>query len=73
MHKKINLLNELCEKEYLSKSKDTVFRPVEFIHKNIGKTPIGKIIGKIGVLIDQSKEKNLIELCGFNKSIEYYS
>ena len=72
-NKIINLLNEICTKEYLTKSKETIFRPAEFIHKNIEKTPIGKIIGKIGVLIDQGKEKNLIELCGFNKSIEHYT
>ena len=72
-NKIINLLNELCTKEYKSKSKDTVFRPADFIQKNIKKTKIGKFIGKIGGLIDQDKSKNLIESCGFNKSIEHYS
>ena len=72
-NKIINFLDELCTKEYLSKSKDTVFRPADFIQKNIKKTKLGKIIGKIGGLIDHDKSKNLIESCGFNKSIEHYS
>ena len=66
----INLLNELCTKEYLSKTEDSVFRPAKFIQKNKG---IGKIIGAIGGLIEKGKEKKLIELCGFDKSIEHYS
>ena len=78
-NKIIILLNELCTKEYLSKSNDNVFRPQDllqnphdFIQKNLGKK-IPLIIGKIGGLISGEKEKNLIELCGFNKSIEYYN
>ena len=71
-NKIINLLNELCTKEYKSKAKDSVFHPGEFIQTNLKKTPIGKIIGKIGGIIKE-KKKNLIELCGFNKSIEYYN
>ena len=71
-NKIINLLNDLCKKEYFSKSKDTVFKKADFINKNVGKLGFGKIIGKIGGLIGD-KEKNIIELCKFNNSIEYYS
>ena len=39
----------------------------------MGKMHIRKIIGAIGGLIEKGKEKKLIELCGFNKSIEHYS
>ena len=70
-NKIINLLNDLCKKEYFSKSKDTVFRPADFINKNVGKLKM-KIIGKIGGLLGD-REKNLIELCNFNEQIEYYS
>ena len=68
----INLLNDLYKKEYFSKSKDTVFPPADFIHKNVGKFIIGKIIGKIEGLLS-NKQKNLIELCNFKEQIEYYS
>jgi len=67
-NKIINLLNDLCTMEYLSKAEDSVFRPMEFINKKI---QLKKFIGKIDGLIYR-KEKNLIESCGFHKSIEYY-
>ena len=70
-NKIINLLNELCTKEYKSKSKDSVFRPAKFIQNNIKNTQLGKLFGKIEGIIGD-KKKNLIELCGFNKSIEDY-
>ena len=67
-NKIINLLNDLCTMEYLSKAEDSIFRPMEFINKKI---QLKKFIGKIDGLI-YKKEKNLIESCGFHKSIEYY-
>lgn len=67
-NKIINLLNDLCTMEYLSKAEDSVFRPMEFINKKI---QLKQFIGKIDGLI-YKKEKNLIESCGFHKSIEYY-
>ena len=63
-NKIISLLSDICFKEYSSKNQDSVFRPDEFI-KN-------KIFGKIGGLI-HFKEKNIIELSGFNKTIKYYN
>ena len=68
-NKIINLLNELCTIEYLSKNEDTVFKPAQLLNKNI---QLGKLIGKIGGLISR-KGKKLIESCGFNKYIDYYN
>ena len=45
-------------KKNISKSKDTVFGQVDFIHKNIGKLGFGKILGKICGLLGE-KEKIL--------------
>ena len=69
-NKIIILLNDLCKKEYLSKEEE--FNPVNFIQKNVKKIPLGKIMGKIGGLLGKGKDIKLIELCGFNKLIEYY-
>ena len=67
----INLLDELCTKEYLSKSDDTL-SPKDIIVKNIEKIKIKRIFSNLGKLIG-GKEKNLIELCEFNKYIQYYN
>ena len=64
-NKIINLLDDICQKEYSSKTKESIFKPEEFIKR--------KIIGKIGGLLHQKDKKNLIELCGFNKILEYYN
>ena len=63
-NKIINLLNDICLKEYSSKNQESIFKHEEFI-KN-------KIIGKIGGLLHKKDKKNLIELCGFNKILDYY-
>ena len=64
-NKIINLLNDICLKEYSSKSQESIFKPEEFIKR--------KIIGKIGGLLHGKGKKNLIEACGFNKILDYYN
>ena len=70
-NKIIILLNELCTKEYLSKSKDTVFQSGELFHKNFETKKIKRILSKLGGLII-GREKNLIELCEFKYYIQFY-
>ena len=71
-NKIIILLNELCTKEYLSKSKDTVFHSGELYHKNLESKKNNGILSKLGGLII-GREKNLIELCGFKYYLQYYN
>ena len=71
-NKIIIFLNELCTKEYLSKSRDSVFHTGDIFHKNFEAKKIKRILSKLGGLI-VGREKNLIELCGFKHYIQYYN
>ena len=64
-NKIINLLDDICQKEFSSKAQESIIKPEEFIKR--------KIIGKIGGLLHRRDKKNLIELYGFNKILGYYN
>ena len=74
-NKIIKLLSEICEKECRSKSGDSIIVQLLKNQEILEKADLIKnVVGKINGLISfRSKTKNIIELCGLDKRIEFYN